>query len=227
MAKITSYMKKILYGAVCLAVCALVACSERKPVQKPMENADTTGVAADAAQVAAAAGEEAISRLDAALAQGSGDPEKVRDVVADIVRKLQEFTETGQVEAAGAYAAQVKAYVHKYADIIKRVYPRGLGELEVANKAVSVADSLRKATKKVVVPAKQAGQAVVKAVSDTLLKPANKALKKAEEEARSTVDEAGKHLNEANKRLQEAGKQLNEENKRLQEAGKQLHEAVQ
>lgn len=185
-------MKKIVWIAATAALLgvSLTSCGGNKTQNGDAESADTTGITSDAENAASTAADEMTSKLDAALAQGTGDPEKVKTVLADIRKKVDELTASGQSEAAAAYASKLKSYIESHADELKRIDPSTLSVLDAVNAAANLPESVKKGAEKALDAAKQAGSTAAENAKNKAVETASQAVENAKNDAKTTAEKA-------------------------------------
>lgn len=191
-------MKKIILMVAAMAAFTFTSCGGNQTSDGNVENADTVAVEGDEAVAAeaAAAADEATSKLDAVLSAENADPSKVSEAIASIEQKVKELQESGNVEAAAAYASKVKTYLEEHKDQLKSIDPSSLTVVDLVNAAANLPQSAKDAASEAVEAvtgdasaAKEAGKAAVEGAKSAATEAASKAKTDVENAAKAKVEE--------------------------------------
>lgn len=193
-------MKKIILMAVAVAAFTFTftSCGGNNTSDANAENADTTAVGGEEAVTdeAVSAAEEATSKLDAVLSAENVNPAKVTEAVQAIEQKVKELQESGNVEAAAAYASKVKTYLEENKEKLKNIDPSSLAVVDLVNAAANLPESAKDAASDAVEAvtgdasaAKSAGKAVVEGAKSAAKSAVNEAKTNVENAAKSKVEE--------------------------------------
>jgi len=181
-------MKKLMFFAACFAALTFCSCGGNKTSDASAEAVDSTAVDADGNSVKdpAAAAATSTEQLDAVLNAENADPAKVKEAVAAIEKKVEEFKASGDTEAAAAYASNVKAFLTEHADQIKKIDPTSVTVLDVVNAAANLPTTATDAAK----GAADAAVSDANAAKDAAKAAASTAKSAAENAAKNTVNSA-------------------------------------
>lgn len=186
-------MKKIILMAAAVAAFTFTSCGGNNTSDANAENADTTAVEGEDALTAEAvsAAEEATSKLDAVLSAENADPAKVTEAVQAIEQKVKELQESGNVEAAAAYASKVKTYIEENKEKLQSIDPSSLTVVDLVNAAANLPQSAKDAASDAV-EAVTGDASSAKAAGEAAVESAKSAAKSAVNEAKTNVENAAK-----------------------------------
>lgn len=191
-------MKKIVLMAAAVAAFTFASCGGNKTSDENVENADTVAVTDSAAATAeaTAAADEATAKLDAALSAEKADPAQVSEAIEAIELKVKELQESGNTEAAAAYASKVKTYLEEHKEQLKNIDPSSLTVVDLVSAAANLPQSAKDAASEAVgavtgdaSAAKEAGKAAVEDVKSAAKSAASDAKTKVEDAAKAKVEE--------------------------------------
>lgn len=186
-------MKKIILMAAAVAAFTFTSCGGNKTSDANAESADTTAVEDAEAMTdeAVTAATEATSKLDAVLTAENADPSKVTEAVQAIEQKVKELQESGNLEAAAAYASKVKTYLEEHKEQLKNIDPSSLTVVDLVSAAANLPQSAKDAASEAVEAVKGDASAA-KAAGEAAVESAKSAAKSAVNEAKTNVENAAK-----------------------------------